>query len=394
MPDADAKKPVTLSREELYALVWATPISRLAGQYGLSDNGLAKICRRLDVPYPPRGYWARKAAGKKVTQSPLPAVHPSTRTQVMITPSLPAELPPQPPSELEEGLAAARRLTANLKVPAKLNHPHQIVAGWIEERQREREQAKRYSWGRGGYTPPDFTAFERRRHRLLSTFFVALEKHGYTAKVDERGRPMVEIDREAVVLIAKEKYRQVRQPLTEEEKKLGFNPKRPWRQELQPTGLLQLSIEPRLHFALPSSWIDAPDQLLEQQLPEIAAIFIAAAPILQERRRRYEEEEQRRHQEERRRYEERQRQLRERNRLRGLLELASRWRQVEEARQFLDAMAARATDQPTEMVGDQTLDEWIAWARERLTGYDPLEAGPAAVFRTIATIDQWTYRED
>ncbi len=196
------------------------------------------------------------------------------------------------------------------------------------------------------------------------------------------------------MLTIKEKYRQVRQPLTEDEKKRGFNPKRPWRQELQPTGLLQLSIEPRLHSALCSSWIDAPDQSLEQQLPEVAATFIAAAPILQERRRRYEEEERRRHQEELLRYEERQNQLRERNRLRGLLELASRWKQVEEARLFLDALTARARGQLPEMVGDQTLDEWIAWARERLTGYDPLEAGPAAVFRTVATIDQWTYRDD
>ncbi|MCC8968905.1 hypothetical protein [Bradyrhizobium brasilense] len=30
MPDAEAKKSITLSRDELYALVWATPMSRLA----------------------------------------------------------------------------------------------------------------------------------------------------------------------------------------------------------------------------------------------------------------------------------------------------------------------------------------------------------------------------
>lgn len=33
-------------------------MSRLSERFGLSGNGLAKICRRLDVPYPPRGYWA------------------------------------------------------------------------------------------------------------------------------------------------------------------------------------------------------------------------------------------------------------------------------------------------------------------------------------------------
>jgi hypothetical protein len=119
--------------------------------------------------------------------------------------------------------------------------------------------------------PPDFTAMERRRHRLLSILFTTLEKHGYTAKVDERGQPVVEAAREAVVLTIKEKYRQVRQPLTEEVKKRGFNPKRPWRQEMQPRGLLQLSIEPRQHPTLRQSWIDAPEQSPEQQLPVIAA---------------------------------------------------------------------------------------------------------------------------
>ena len=29
------------------------------------------------------------------------------------------------------------------QVPGKLTHPHRIMAGWIEERQREREQGKR-----------------------------------------------------------------------------------------------------------------------------------------------------------------------------------------------------------------------------------------------------------
>lgn len=394
MPEAESGKSVTLSREELYALVWATPMSRLAIQYGLSGNGLAKICRRLDVPYPPRGYWARKEAGKKVTQAALPAIRSGTRAHVTIAPSLPAPPPPQMPSELEEGLAAARRLTAGLRVPGKLNHPHRLVAGWIEERQREREQAKAHSWGRGGYVPPDFTAMERRRHRLLSALFIALEKHGYTAKVDERGRPAVEIAKQSSALIIKEKYRQVRQTLTEEEKKRGFNPKRPWRQEMQPTGLLQLSIEPRLHPLLRQSWIDAADQPLEEQLPEIAAVLIAAAPVLQERRRQHEENERRRHEEEMRRYEERQRQLLERNRLRGFLELASRWKEVETARLFLDALANREAGDLDEVIDGRTVGDWIVWARERLTAHDPLEAGAAAVFQTIAAIDQWTFRCD
>jgi hypothetical protein len=46
-------QPVTLTREELYNQVWATPMIRLGQQYGLSGNGLKKICKRLSVPVPP-----------------------------------------------------------------------------------------------------------------------------------------------------------------------------------------------------------------------------------------------------------------------------------------------------------------------------------------------------
>ena len=62
----------TISRKELYKKVWETPITRLAREYGLSDVGFAKICKKYNIPRPPRGYWARKAAGYKVKRLPLP----------------------------------------------------------------------------------------------------------------------------------------------------------------------------------------------------------------------------------------------------------------------------------------------------------------------------------
>ena len=35
---------------------------RLGKRYGISGNGLKKICDRLQVPYPPLGYWAKLRA--------------------------------------------------------------------------------------------------------------------------------------------------------------------------------------------------------------------------------------------------------------------------------------------------------------------------------------------
>ena len=51
----------TITREQLYQQVWSTPCSKLAAGYGISDVALAKICKKLNVPRPGLGYWARLA---------------------------------------------------------------------------------------------------------------------------------------------------------------------------------------------------------------------------------------------------------------------------------------------------------------------------------------------
>ena len=56
----------SFEREKLFDEVWSTPVTKLAKGYGLSDVGLRKICLALDVPLPPRGYWQKLAAGKKI----------------------------------------------------------------------------------------------------------------------------------------------------------------------------------------------------------------------------------------------------------------------------------------------------------------------------------------
>lgn len=44
----------------------------LAKEFGLSDVGLAKICRGLQIPVPSRGYWAKRAAGVAPPRPALP----------------------------------------------------------------------------------------------------------------------------------------------------------------------------------------------------------------------------------------------------------------------------------------------------------------------------------
>lgn len=59
-------------RETLYEEVWAEPVETVAGRYGVSGVALAKTCRKLRVPLPGRGYWAKKAHGKEPIRPELP----------------------------------------------------------------------------------------------------------------------------------------------------------------------------------------------------------------------------------------------------------------------------------------------------------------------------------
>ena len=63
------------NRQKIYEEIWSEPLQHVAKRYKISDVGLAKVCRRLSIPRPGVGYWAKKAAGKPVPRRlPLPAL--------------------------------------------------------------------------------------------------------------------------------------------------------------------------------------------------------------------------------------------------------------------------------------------------------------------------------
>jgi AcrR family transcriptional regulator len=48
-----------ITRSELFDQIWSEPMGAIAARYGLTGNGLAKICDRLNIPRPPRSHWTR-----------------------------------------------------------------------------------------------------------------------------------------------------------------------------------------------------------------------------------------------------------------------------------------------------------------------------------------------
>ena len=116
---------IRLTRQELYNLVWSEPVWTLAKRYGFSDVWLAKICRKHNIPRPPRGYWARKHAGFRVTQTPLPKKGTESTIEIHTNPSDHSGLNKKKTFLQEAGLAR-RRLKIRV-VPGSLQDPHPLV---------------------------------------------------------------------------------------------------------------------------------------------------------------------------------------------------------------------------------------------------------------------------
>jgi len=53
------------SRQQLYELVWSQPMRTVAATMGISDVALAKMCRKANIPVPPRRF------GGQVHRTPL-----------------------------------------------------------------------------------------------------------------------------------------------------------------------------------------------------------------------------------------------------------------------------------------------------------------------------------
>jgi len=58
------------NREKIYEEIWAEPILHVAKRHSMSDVGLGKVCKKLKIPRPGLGYWAKKAAGKPIPKRP------------------------------------------------------------------------------------------------------------------------------------------------------------------------------------------------------------------------------------------------------------------------------------------------------------------------------------
>jgi hypothetical protein len=376
-----------ISREELFRLVWERPMSRLALQYGITGNGLAKICDRLKVPYPPRGWWAKKAAGKKVVHYRLPERDADTPGDTVIRPT---PRPPELSAEAKEAMVRAAVIGDDLRVPDRLLKPHAIIAGWIADHDRRLQERRGLPGTNRQYIESlKWTETDRRRHRILNVLFKAAERRGVAVKKDYCDA-FLEVQGERINFKLQERHRRERRPRTEEEKKWAGASGRDWVQELKPSGLLTFSIETHVPGLPQAIWYEKPDGRLEDRLGEILGALIAAGPLLVQLRRQREEAEHLRRIEERRRYEEAERKRLDDNRWRRFLESVAQWREAQVAREFI-AMIDRLVAAEDGGPEAAEIASWLAWLHDRVEEHDPLHGGVRGVFVALSSVKSWTY---
>lgn len=106
----------TISRQQLYEAVWSTPATHLASRFGVSDSFLARICKRLRVPRPQPGYWAKLAVGKAPPKPALAPAEPGDETywefSSALSPQRHVKSKPTPPNQAQPSETVIKAVSA------------------------------------------------------------------------------------------------------------------------------------------------------------------------------------------------------------------------------------------------------------------------------------------
>ena len=143
--------PVIIKRDTLYKEVWSVPVMLLAKKYDMSDVGLAKICEKLHIPRPPRGYWTKHSHGHRVRRPALKPLPEGGRDRIVIDKSAEqiAEMARQRKSVIERKQAErqkAKRLRADMQDWEASNRIRAYLAALRAQPGEDPDQAEWLTW--------------------------------------------------------------------------------------------------------------------------------------------------------------------------------------------------------------------------------------------------------
>ncbi len=377
----DQDEPVTLTREELYNEVWTEPMATLAPKFGLSDVGLAKICRRLHIPVPGRGYWRQKEVGRKVRRTNLPRL-PAAATSAMREVQLRKHASGSTVAGPAGPVADQRRFEAReenrIVVPEILENPHPLVARSVAALRRGKRDHQGYIRPKSGACLGVSVTLDSvdRAMCIYDALLKALDSRGFTSSLPQGDGPatLVHIGTECVGVVIEERVDRAGHG----ESTIGAPPRRvrygsgdDW----HPTGRLVLRIDHSYLNGIRCSWGDGKKQRVEQCLNAFVVGLVAASEALKEQRLAREAWERNWREAEARRVEEARRREEEAARIRALDSVLASWQRSCLVREFA-AEVQRAAEAAGVLEPGSPLGEWLSWARSYADRVDPLLPQP------------------
>ncbi|CAK7059873.1 MAG: hypothetical protein DESF_02575 [Desulfovibrio sp.] len=326
----------------------------LAREFGISDVGLTKICKRNNIPRPERGYWAKLYSGRKMKKPPLPksakrnVVIRINRTEIIYIPS--------------STPCASREII----IPSVLNSPHPLI--------EVAKKSMRFSKDEHGYSEsPEkirclniqaTTKTFDRALLIMDSLIKALEQEGMYVKINERGSTVIVVGEEDVDLYIREPLKKVRVELDPKKDSFLIRLGSTHRTEYVPSGRLRLGLNE--YTGARSKWRDTEKRMLESSLGNFISCVRKTAIILQQRRVEWEARKLREREEQQWRYEESRKES-------DLKEQLAAFTYCETLRNYAQNLR-KGIIEASGKEPEAKAAEWIAWIERRASRYDTVTA--------------------
>lgn len=389
MDRGEVQAATTLTREELYELVWTEPMQTIAARFGISDVALKKRCVRMRIPTPHRGYWAKKAVGKSARRPVLPklpaSVHAADLTAVFTG-------TPKPPSDSDEASAEATGPVADqvrfealpenhITVPEILSDPHPLVATAVHLLRKSHTNAQ-HLLVPSGKKILDLSVSLGTADRAMGIYnalITALASRGWSLAVESA----TEQDRTFYRTVAT--VRDERIPVAIEER-IERTERKPDPKAKYPTYGKQWDYHTTgklwLYMTLPygtarvrGRWSDGAKHRVEDHLNDFIVGLVAASEAIKQKR--VEDEAREREWEARRKREEaaEERRKAEAARIRALTVDMKAWRRAANVREY--AAALRKAAEAASLMGEESeFAWWVEWVESYAERIDPLLPAP------------------
>jgi len=364
------KEQISIGRENLYKQVWSKPMIHLAKEYGLSDNGLRKICKKLKVPTPPAGYWMRLKHGRKVNRVSLKPLDPDDPDTHIIERN-----GPDNSFILSEDAAQAISLVLkedNRIIVSEKARYHHLVKEAKDALQRRKVDEYGMLNVHCRYLDIRVSRKSMKRAlRILNALIKTLESKGFKVKNETENRrgSHIYLLGEKVQFCLKEKTKRIDHIPTKKEIQDAkqypvIYPIPQWQQV--PNGMLYLKILSYEPYEHRKTWSDGIKQRLELMLND----FIAGAIRVADAKRQHNREIAELH---KKREEERLEREKEGRRIRMIDEQSELWSKSQRVRAYIRAVDKALSNQSHYSETSEKIDEWLSFARRYADYLDPIK---------------------